>query len=96
MSIIFKFVFGQPPAVHPQPDFFRNPGIIGEKIKIALLILLMLSHDLISLFIGTIRVVIIHPYIISAEWTVIIGIRFGIRNGIKFPKYMPGPHLQGS
>src|SRR6056300_708643 len=56
----------------------------------------MLSDNFFPFLIGSVRVIVIHAYIICAKGTMIIGVRFRVGNGIKMNKYVPRASLQRS
>src|SRR5690554_3107546 len=87
--IVHEFILRQPPFLKGFLNFFWDTGIIGHKPQQTFLIIFMFFDDFSPTFVAGFRIIIVHPDIVTAKWTMVVGIRFSIGNDIEFVKPLP-------
>ena len=72
-----------------QADSTSTHGPVGDEIEVTSLILLVLGQNLTPPLVSGLGIIVVHPDIVSGKGTVIIGIRFLVRQHVVLPCNVP-------
>ena len=85
-SVVGKLIFGQPPFCHRLAHVLGDTWIVRHEVHQSLLVLLMFFDDLFAAFVVGFGVIVVHADIVSAERTMVVGIRLAVGDRIELVK----------
>ena len=89
VPVVGEFVAGKSPLGACIADVPRHAGIVGQEVEQALLVTDVLPDDLFPDPVGTLRIRIVQPDVVSAEGSVVVHIHLGVRNRVELPEGFP-------
>lgn len=81
---LFEFVFSETPFAHLFADIFGGAGVVGEEPHESLLVVDVFLEDLFAFFVGGFGVFVVHADVVGGEGAVVVGICFGVGDGVEF------------
>src|SRR5690606_16884422 len=89
IAIICKLILCQSPLCHFIPNFFRYFRIVRQEIHQPLLVIGMFLDDLLTAFVTGFGIIVIHADKIRTEWSVVVRVRFPVRNWVELLEGFP-------